>query len=80
MIAGSGRSPEEEMATHPSILTLEIPWTKEPGGLQFMGSQRVGRDGSNLARIHAFVTYDKSIHTLHKNLLSVIEKRWNTVQ
>ena len=24
---------EEEMATHSSILVLEIPWTKEPGGL-----------------------------------------------
>ena len=24
---------EEEMATHPSILALEIPWTEEPGGL-----------------------------------------------
>ena len=33
---------EEEMATHPSILPWEIPWTGEPGGLQPMGSQRVG--------------------------------------
>ena len=80
MIAGLGRSPEEEMPTHSSILTLEIPWTKEPGRLQSMGLQRVGRDGSNLACIHAFLTYDKSIHTLHENLLSVIEKRWNTAQ
>ena len=24
---------EKEMATHPSILTREIPWTEEPGGL-----------------------------------------------
>ena len=30
---------EEEMATHSSILTWEIPWTEEPGGLQFVGSQ-----------------------------------------
>ena len=28
-----------------SILAWQIPWTEEPGGLQFMGSQRVGRDG-----------------------------------
>ena len=34
---------EKEMATHCSILTWEIPWT-EPGGLQLMGSQRVGHD------------------------------------
>ena len=32
---------EEEMATHSSILAWEIPWTEEPGGLQFVGSQRV---------------------------------------
>ena len=32
---------EKEMATHSSILTLRIPWTEEPGGLQSMGSQRV---------------------------------------
>ena len=32
---------EEEMATHSSTLIWRIPWTKEPGGLQTMGSQRV---------------------------------------
>ena len=35
---------EKEMATHSSILAWEIPWTEEPGGLQSMGSQRVGHD------------------------------------
>ena len=35
---------EEEMATHSSILAWEIPRTEEPGGLQSMGSQRVGHD------------------------------------
>ena len=30
---------EEGMATHSSILTWEIPWTEEAGGLQSMGSQ-----------------------------------------
>ena len=35
---------EEEMATHPSILAWRVPWTEEPGGLQFVGSQRVGHD------------------------------------
>ena len=29
---------EKEIATHSSILVWEIPWTEEPGGLQFMGS------------------------------------------
>ena len=32
---------EKERATHSSILARRIPWTEEPGGLQFMGSQRV---------------------------------------
>ena len=44
LIPGSGRSLEEEMATHSSILAWEIPWTEEPGGLLSMGSQRVGYD------------------------------------
>ena len=35
---------EEEMATHFSILAWGIPWTEEPGGLQSIGSQRVGHD------------------------------------
>ena len=35
---------EKEMATHSSILVWRIPWTEEPGGLQSIGSQRVGCD------------------------------------
>ena len=35
---------EEKMATHPSILAWRIPQTEESGGLQSMGSQRVGHD------------------------------------
>ena len=35
---------EKEMATHSSILAWKISWTEEPGGLQSMGSQRVGHD------------------------------------
>ena len=30
---------EKEMATHPSVFALEIPWTEEPGGLQSIGLQ-----------------------------------------
>ena len=32
------------MATHSSILAWKIPWTGESGGLQSMGSQRVGHN------------------------------------
>ena len=37
---------EKEMATHSSILAWKISWTEEPGGLQSMGSQRVGHDSA----------------------------------
>ena len=35
---------EKGMAAHFSILAWEILWTEEPGGLQFMGLQRVRRN------------------------------------
>ena len=35
---------EKGMATHSNILAWRIPWTEEPGGLQFMESQTVGHD------------------------------------
>ena len=40
------------MATHSSILAWRIPWIKEPGGLQSMGSQKVGHDLSDLEHTH----------------------------
>ena len=52
---GLGRPLEKKMATHPSILPWRIPWTEEAGGLQFIGSQKVGH---NLAIKHT--------HTLRK--------------
>ena len=38
---------EKGMATHSSILAWIIPWTEKLGGLQSMGSQRVGHDLSD---------------------------------
>ena len=61
------------MATHSSILAWGIPWTKEPGGLQSMGSQRVRHDQSDLApmqvqgaqkrveKVNYFLTINKSL-------------------
>ena len=43
---------EKGMATHSSILAWRIPWTEEPGGLQSIGSQRIGHDRSDLAYRH----------------------------
>ena len=47
------------MATHSSILAWRIPWTEEPGGLQSMGSQRIG---------HNWVTKHIHIPSLEKCL------------
>ena len=49
------------MATHSSILAWAIPRTEEPDGLQSMGLQRVGHDGSHLAlaRINKYVCVNK---------------------
>ena len=38
---------EQEMATHSSILTWEIPWTEKPGRLQSMGLRRVRHEGAH---------------------------------
>ena len=48
-IPGLERALEKEVAAHSSILAWEIPWTEEPGGLQSLGSQRVGNDLSDSA-------------------------------
>ena len=43
-IPGSGRSLEEGMAAHSSILAWRIPWREEPGRLWSVGSKRGGHD------------------------------------
>ena len=47
---------EKEMATHSSVLTWRIPGTGEPGGLQSMGSHRVGHDWSDSVAAAAAVS------------------------
>ena len=43
---------EKALATHSSTLAWKIPWTEEPGGLQSMGSLRVGHDwATSLSRL-----------------------------
>ena len=52
---------EKEMVTHSCIIAWRIPWTEEPGGLQFISSQRIGHDWGGLAHtatnteIHSFL-------------------------
>ena len=54
-MAGLGKG----MTAHSSILAWRIPWTEESGGLQSMGSQRVGRD---LATEHVWVHTHTETH------------------
>ena len=60
------------MATHSSILSWRIPWTEEPGGLQFMG---VAKNWTQLSDYHFTSLYFFSLRKLtwsdhlHKNLL-----------
>ena len=46
---------EKEMATYSSILTWEIPWTEEPGGLWSVGSQEL--DVTEWLNHHAYITH-----------------------
>ena len=77
---------EKEMATHSSILAWRIPWTEEPGGIQFMGSQRVGHNWvTNPSTFHLTLPYcshsDSHLesqwraHTLPRGLWPCLVKR-----
>ena len=46
---------EKAMAPHSSTLAWKIPWTEEPGGLQSMGSRRVGHDCATSLSLFTFM-------------------------
>ena len=50
-----GRKSEKAMAPHSSTLAWKIPWTEEPGGLQPMGSLRVGHDWATSLSLFTFM-------------------------
>ena len=52
------------MATHSSALAWKIPWTEEPGGLQSMGSQRVGYNWQTKQRQQDTWVWDTSVTLL----------------
>ena len=64
---------EKEMATHFSILDWRIPWTEEPGGLQPMGSQRVGHDRETNTHtdMHAWISLANYTLKSHFYLLTI---------
>ena len=51
---------EEKMTTISSILAWEIPWTEEPGGLQYTGLWRVGHNWATNTFIEKNISYEKS--------------------
>ena len=55
---------EKEMATHSSILTWRIPWTEEPGRLQFMGSQRVRHDWATSLSLSSHILMQPVIYLI----------------
>ena len=57
------------MAPHSSTLAWNIPWTTEPGGLQSMGSLRVGHDLSDFAFTFHFHALEKEMAT-HSSVLA----------
>ena len=65
---------EKEMANHSSILAWKISWTEEPGGLQSMGSQRVGHNwatntNTNTNIYFCFIDYAKAFDCVDHNKL-----------
>ena len=53
------------MATHSSILAWGIPWAKERGGLQSIGSQIVGHDWGDLAYVYLYKYINVYISLVH---------------
>ena len=57
------------MAPHSSSLAWKIPWMKEPGRLQSMGSLRVGHDWATLLSLFTFHALEKETAT-HSSVLA----------
>ena len=81
LIPGLGRSPGGGHGTHCSILAWRTPWTKEPGGLQCIGSHRVGDDWSDLAHIWKIniYAYSPAVHW-GKGILLMLTWIWAKIQ
>ena len=62
-------STEKAMAPHSSTLTWKIPWTEEPGRLQFMGPQRVGHNWVTSLSLFTFTHWRRKGNPLHCSCL-----------
>ena len=73
---------EKAMATRSSTLAWKIPWGEEPGGLQSMGSRRVGHDWSDLAAAAAatICSYKITLHLLFWTAICLFTEKYNIPQ
>ena len=55
---------QKRMATHSSTLAWKIPWTEEPGGLQSMELQTVGRDWATIKKPSALTMNEANLYQL----------------
>ena len=65
-----------KMVTHSSILAWRIPWMEEPGGLQSMGSQRVGHDSVTSLSSFFLSMALKAMYIVRLYKISSNGKRW----
>ena len=72
-----------QMAPHSSTVAQKIPWMEKPGGLQSMGSHRVGHDWSNLAAVAVadhYIYYCGQESLRRNGVAIIVNKRvWNAV-
>jgi len=59
------------MTTHSSTLAWRIPWTEEPGGLQFVRSQKVGYAEATQHTISSLLIMDKCADIAQVNILKI---------
>ena len=68
------------MAPHSSTLARRIPWTEEPGGLQSMGSLRVGHDGATSLSLFTFMHWRRKWQPTPVFLPGESQGQWGLVR
>ena len=74
-----GRESEKAMAPHSSTLAWKIPWMEEPGGLQSMGSRRVGHDSVTSLSLFTFMHWRRKWQPTPVFLPGESQERWSLV-
>ena len=70
---------EKAMAPHSSTLAWKIPWTEEPGGLQFMESRRVGHDWATSLSLFTFMHWRRKWQPTTVFLPGEFQRQWAPV-